>query len=234
MIRSRPSKSACVNGRPTILIAHVHRADERDGHRDHERDRRSSRTGSRPHASRRHEHVAAAADAADQHVGVVVAAELAAQIADVGVEAAVVGQQLPAERRARQRFARHDVARASASASRESRTRRSSASATVRRATLRGGADSRAACRRTISAGSSPSGFRRAAQDRLHAREQLARIERLRQIVVGAEIEPDDAIDVVAARREHQHRRLRAGSRSCFSTSKPDRPGNMTSRMMRS
>ena len=31
------------------------------------------------------------------------------------------------------------------------------------------------------------------------------------QIVVGAQIEPDDAIDVVAARRQHQHGRLRAG-----------------------
>ena len=61
-----------------------------------------------------------------------------------------------------------------------------------------------------ISGASSPSGFRRTAQDRLHARQQLARIERLRQIIVGAEIEPDDAIDVVAAGRQHQHGRSRA------------------------
>ena len=44
----------------------------------------------------------------------------------------------------------------------------------------------------------------------LIARQQLARIERLRQVIVGAEIEPDDPVDVVATGRQHQHGRLRA------------------------
>src|SRR5205814_2375016 len=50
---------------------------------------------------------------------------------------------------------------------------------------------------------------RSAPQDRLHPRQQLARLEWLGQIVVGAELEPDDAIHGIAARGEHQDRRLR-------------------------
>src|SRR5947199_219455 len=49
-----------------------------------------------------------------------------------------------------------------------------------------------------------------AAQDRANAGHQLARIEWLGHIVVGPHLEPDDAIHVVAARGEHQHRRLLA------------------------
>ena len=45
-----------------------------------------------------------------------------------------------------------------------------------------------------------------AAQHRLHAREQLARIERLAEVVVRAEFQPDDAVDVVRTRGEHDHR----------------------------
>jgi hypothetical protein len=45
------------------------------------------------------------------------------------------------------------------------------------------------------------------AQDRANARHQLARIEGLAQVVVGAEFQADDAVDIVAARREHQDRR---------------------------
>src|SRR6185369_6660614 len=40
---------------------------------------------------------------------------------------------------------------------------------------------------------------------------QLAQPERLRQVVVRAELEPDHLVDLVVARRQHQHRRLRAG-----------------------
>src|SRR5262245_36646675 len=44
------------------------------------------------------------------------------------------------------------------------------------------------------------------AQDRSQAREQLARIERLRQVVVRAELETDDAVRGLAARGQHQDR----------------------------
>ena len=45
---------------------------------------------------------------------------------------------------------------------------------------------------------------RRAAQDRLHAGDELARVERLRHVVVGADLEADDLVDVLVARREHE------------------------------
>ena len=54
--------------------------------------------------------------------------------------------------------------------------------------------------------------LRRAAQDGADAGDQLARIERLAEIVVGAELQSDDAIDVVAARRQHQDGRVVRGA----------------------
>src|SRR5262249_51145130 len=50
---------------------------------------------------------------------------------------------------------------------------------------------------------------RSAPQDRLHPRQQLARLKWLGQIVVGAELEPDDAIHGITARGEHEDRGLR-------------------------
>ena len=44
---------------------------------------------------------------------------------------------------------------------------------------------------------------RRAPQHALHARKQLARLEGLGDVVVGAGLEPDDAIDRVGRRRHH-------------------------------
>ena len=55
-------------------------------------------------------------------------------------------------------------------------------------------------------------GGRRAAQHRPHARGELARRERLRHVVVGAELEPDDAVGLLAARRQQDHRERRAGA----------------------
>ena len=48
----------------------------------------------------------------------------------------------------------------------------------------------------------------RAPQDRAQARQHLARVERLRQVIVGAELQPHDAVQVVAARGQHQHRHV--------------------------
>ena len=50
----------------------------------------------------------------------------------------------------------------------------------------------------------------RASQDRLDPRHELARIERLRQVVVGADLEPDDLVDVVVAGGQHEDRDVRA------------------------
>src|SRR3954470_11242418 len=49
---------------------------------------------------------------------------------------------------------------------------------------------------------------RRAAQDRLHARDELPRVEGLRQIVVGTDLEADDLVDVLVARGQHQDRHV--------------------------
>ena len=49
---------------------------------------------------------------------------------------------------------------------------------------------------------------RRAAEDRLDARDELTGIERLRQVVVGADLEPDDLVDVLVTRRQHQDRHV--------------------------
>jgi hypothetical protein len=47
---------------------------------------------------------------------------------------------------------------------------------------------------------------RRPPEHALDARDELTRIERLRQVVVRADLEPDDLVDVLVARREHQDR----------------------------
>ena len=44
-----------------------------------------------------------------------------------------------------------------------------------------------------------------AAKDRPHPRHELARVERLREVVVGADLEARDLVEVVVARRQHQH-----------------------------
>ena len=49
-----------------------------------------------------------------------------------------------------------------------------------------------------------------AADLRTDAREKLAVAERLGDIVVGARVEPGDLVDLVAARREHNDRHVRA------------------------
>ena len=51
-----------------------------------------------------------------------------------------------------------------------------------------------------------------AAEHRVNARDELARIERLRQIVVGAHLESDDAVDVLAFGRQHDDRHRLAGA----------------------
>ena len=49
------------------------------------------------------------------------------------------------------------------------------------------------------------------AQDRAQPRQQLARAEGLGEVIVGAELESDDAIGLLAARGEHQDREIGSG-----------------------
>ena len=53
-----------------------------------------------------------------------------------------------------------------------------------------------------------------ATDDRADPGQKLARVERLRQIIVGADLESDDPVGLVAARRQHQDRRLRPDANS--------------------
>ena len=49
----------------------------------------------------------------------------------------------------------------------------------------------------------------RAGADGADARHQFPGVERLRKVIVGAQFEPDDAVFILAARRQHQHRQAR-------------------------
>ena len=51
----------------------------------------------------------------------------------------------------------------------------------------------------------------RAPQERLDPAHQLAQPERLGQVVVGAELQADDLVDLVVAGRQDEDRRLGAG-----------------------
>ena len=51
-----------------------------------------------------------------------------------------------------------------------------------------------------------------AAEDRLHAGDELTRRERLRHVVVGAELETGDAVRLLVARRQHEDRHRRLGT----------------------
>ena len=52
------------------------------------------------------------------------------------------------------------------------------------------------------------------AQDRPDARDQLARAERLGQVVVGAELEAEQLVELVVARGEHDDRDRRVAARA--------------------
>ena len=71
-----------------------------------------------------------------------------------------------------------------------------------------------------------------AAQDRLDARDELARVERLRQVVVGADLEADDLVDVLVAGGQHQDRHVGASCGSRRQISIPSMSGSIRSRMI--
>jgi hypothetical protein len=49
----------------------------------------------------------------------------------------------------------------------------------------------------------------RAAKNRAHTRHEFARIERFRQVIVGAKLQPQNPIDVFASGRQDQHGHIR-------------------------
>ena len=73
------------------------------------------------------------------------------------------------------------------------------------------------------------------AQHRVDARDQLARVERFGQVVVGAHLQADDAVDVLALRREHDDRDRRRLRRAAAGRSaSPSSPGSIRSSTTRS
>ena len=102
------------------------------------------------------------------------------------------------------------------------------------RARARRGARGRPrARRRRAAASASSSRAPGARQERAHARHQLLGAERLDHVVVGADLQADDAVGLVAARGEHHDRQAaRARSRrSSAHTVSPSRPGSWRSRI---
>ena len=73
-------------------------------------------------------------------------------------------------------------------------------------------------------------------QHGVDAGDELGRRERLDDVVVGAEPQPDDAVGLLAARGQQDDRRVVAGaaSRTRRMTSRPSIPGSMRSSTMRS
>ena len=49
----------------------------------------------------------------------------------------------------------------------------------------------------------------RAAQDRIHPRDQFARAERLCHVIVAADLKSENAVDLLVAGRQEQDRRIR-------------------------
>ncbi len=64
-------------------------------------------------------------------------------------------------------------------------------------------------------------GGRAPPQHRLDAREQFPRVERLGQVIVGADFQPDDAVDVVALGRQHDDRQGFAAAAQALADGEP-------------
>src|SRR5664279_1909319 len=155
--------------------------------------------------------VAAAAQGADRVVQGRDRLHLGTQGLDVGVDGAVHAVAVIAPDAIEQRLARKDVARARGECLEQAEfiARELQRAAVVAHLHApfvdddRSGPGSADACdcRRCARLGGAP-------QDAAHARDELARRERLGDVVVGAELEADDAIDLVAARGEKEDRHV--------------------------
>ena len=157
----------------------------------------------RERSSRRDQLVPRAAHRADQ----LRAAELPADLADVDVDRARAAREReapdpledPLAGRRRRRVARRGARRGRTRApSARRRRRRRSPSASGGRAR-----------RRRPRAGRRPTSGSVAPEHRADARRELARRERLRDVVVGPELEPRDAVDLLVARGQHDDRQRR-------------------------
>jgi hypothetical protein len=83
-------------------------------------------------------------------------------------------------------------------------------------------------------AGAAPGTALRAAQHRAHARQQFTQLEGLGHVVVGAQFQPDDAVDGSPAVVSMIRPTCGCASRSQRASDRPFSPGMLTSRMARS
>ena len=155
------------------------------------------------------------------------ALELLAQVADVDVDD--VGRALVARRprRAPAAAARDTTSpacRARKWSSANSRAVSSTSRPGTRSPTCRAGSTRRSP---TSMTGGRSDGL--AADQRAQAREQLAEVERLHQVVVGACVEPADPVLHLVSRREHQHRHPVLVAPQLPADGEPVRPGSITS-----
>ena len=71
-------------------------------------------------------------------------------------------------------------------------------------------------------------------QDRAHAAQELGARERLRHVVVGAELEAEHAVGLRVARGEHEDRDVALGPQRAADLDAGEPPGSITSRITRS
>ena len=126
-------------------------------------------------------------------------------------DGAGVGEERVAPDRFHQLVAREDPARGGPPGRRAGRTRAGSATAPRRRGRP-AGSPARSAAARARSAAPPSSGRRDPAQHRVDAGDQLGRRERLDDVVVGALAQADEAIGLLAAGGQQDHRDARPRS----------------------
>ena len=169
---------------------------------------RSTSCASPAHAPVRHEDVALVADGPDEPRMLGIGLDLLAQPHDAQVDAAV--ERIPVALLVRFRMRSRDSGRFGCSASAFSRSNSSGDIGTSAPCLVgepvRGEVEHAAADAHPLGADLGAAARRRAAQHALDAGQQLARVERLRDVVVGAHLEPDDAVDHRRGGRQHDDR----------------------------
>ena len=170
-----------------------------------------NRKGKRSGGAVRDEHVAEAPDSLDEARAARIRFDQLAQARDLHVEAAVEHFVFTAACELHQLFARQRLARMT----REHLQHREFTGG-ERNFLARLRQRARREVQRELAELEHLGGFRRrarqfgrrlAAQHRMNARHEFARVERLRQVIVGAHLEADDAIHVFTLRGEHDDRR---------------------------
>jgi len=154
----------------------------------------------------RYQQVADAALVLNRFIFIAGAFEFSAQVADVSIDTAIVGQQAPAKCPFAHLFLAHDLAWRFQQALQDFK---------FRAGQMQWGTVHTRAMRARVERNATELPMSRVIVVRLGAPQyspdsglKFAWVERLRQIVVSTELQADNAIDVIATRRQHDHRHL--------------------------